>query len=552
MSNVYRPPEFEAPIDLDLSRNEGRPTITEIGLDGKEIAAATSRYPRTEQLRTVVARRHGLSPSQVLVTAGGDDALFRCFLANAGARVVSTTPSFEMIDRYADQVGSPLTEVSWWGGDFPIDDFLDVVDDEAVAILVSPNNPTGNTITPSDLRKVAGVVRLVVLDGAYIEFADEDPTAEALSLDNVVIVRTLSKAYGLAGLRVGYLLGTEQHVERLTAFGSPYSMSSLSAALASRVLTDLPDHPERFANEIRRERTALTGLLEELGCSPLPSQANFVLATDVEPGWLVPAAASLGIGLRGWPESSELARSVRIGLPGDPSQYERLEATLRAVLAPEALIFDMDGVIADVRESYRAAIVETAAGFGVTVTGADIAAAKSRGNASDDWELTRGLCAAAGVDVSLDEVRDRFELIYQGDGDGLGLKSRESLLIDTARLQEWSARLPLAIVTARPRKDAEALNERFDIGGFFSVVVTREDAPSKPDPAPVRLALQRLGVTRAWMFGDTVDDLRAARGAGVVPIGVAGPGDDAAALIGAARIVDSADEIEEVLDVTQS
>jgi histidinol-phosphate aminotransferase len=552
MSDPYEPPTFDTPIDLDLSRNEGRPTITEIGLGPTELAAITSRYPETSGLRAVVAVLHGLPESRVLVTAGGDDALFRCFLSNAGGPTVATTPSFEMIRRYAQQVGSQLTELGWWGEDFPVDDFLDEATGvgDGMAVVVSPNNPTGNVIDQADLRKLSGAFPLVVLDCAYTEFASEDLTSEALTLDNVVVIRTLSKAYGLAGLRVGYLLGPEDLVARLAAFGSPYAMSSLSAVLATEVLTERSGSASSFVREVAGERDRLIALLNELGCSPLPSQANFVLATDVDPSWLVPAAASLGIGLRRFDDREDLARSVRIGLPGDPVQFSRLDSVLRTIFGPQALLFDMDGVIADVRDSFRAAIVETARAFGVAVTGADIAAAKARGDASDDWELTRGLCAAAGVELGFEEVREVFERIYQGDGATPGLKAREELLVETAKLEEWSSRLPLGIVTARPRRDAEAFLERFGVERFFSTVVSREDAPSKPDPAPVRLAIERLGVSRAWMVGDTIDDLRAARRAGILPIGVAVPGDDPSALTGAARIMESVHDLEEVLDVT--
>ncbi len=550
MSNAYRPPEFDAPIDLDLSRNEGRPSITGIPFGPDELAALTSRYPDTTGLREAITAKLGVATGRVLVTAGGDDALFRCFLANAGRPVVATTPSFEMIRRYAAQVRSPLVEIPWWGDDFPVDDVLDRAEDEAMAVIVSPNNPTGSVIATADLRKIADAFSFVLLDGAYMEFADEDLTAEALTLHNVVVIRTLSKAYGLAGLRVGYLLGPDEHVERLAAFGSPYSMSALSAALATEALAKGAD--ESYFAEIARERPALTNLLEELGCRPLASQANFVLATDVDPDWLVPAAASLGVGLRRFHDRPELGRSVRIGLPGDAAEFERLEATLRTVLAPEALLFDMDGVIADVRGSFRAAIVATAERFGVEVTAEQISAAKARGQASDDWDLTRRLCNEAGVEVSFEEVRDEFERLYQGEEGESGLKFEERLLIEPADLEKWSNRLPLAIVTARPRKDAEEFLDRFDLSALFSALVTREDAASKPDPAPVRLALERLGVGRAWMFGDTVDDLRAARAAGVVPIGVAVPGDDRSALSPAARIVESVNEIREVLDGTPS
>lgn len=434
MSAPYRPPTFSGSIDLDLSRNEGRPRISRVDIGLEEGGRLTSRYPDTSKLRGMIAERHRVTPGQILVTAGGDDALFRCFLAASGGTVVSTTPSFEMIRRYAEQTGSTLIEVPWWDGDFPVADLLGN-SERYMAVIVSPNNPTGSVIGPGDLRKVADAYLLVVLDAAYAEFADEDLTPMALELGNVIVVRTLSKAYGMAGLRVGYALGPEDMIARTGAFGSPYSVSSLSSALACEVLTTGESANRPYLRTVAEQRERLTTLLERLGCAPLPSQANFVLATEVDPDWLVAAAASLGVGLRHFPDREDLRTCVRITLPGDDRAYERLESTLRSALAPEAILFDLDG---------------------------------------------------AGVDPGL-----------------------------VAKLE---SRIPIGSVTG-------------------------------PGPEAVRLAMERLGVEHAWMLGDTPDSLMAARSAGVVPIGVAESGGAADVLSTAARVLDSPNELEEVLDV---
>jgi phosphoglycolate phosphatase-like HAD superfamily hydrolase len=116
----------------------------------------------------------------------------------------------------------------------------------------------------------------------------------------------------------------------------------------------------------------------------------------------------------------------------------------------------------------------------------------------------------------------------------------------------------MGIVTGRPRADSRRFLETAGVSDLFRVVVTREDAPLKPDPAPVRLALERLGVRRAWLVGDTPDDLRAARAAGVVPLAAldfeskAGGVEhrdglrDALLRAGAARILATAAELEEL------
>ncbi len=547
----YQPPSFDAVIELDLSRNEGRPWALE-GLELVDDLTLVSRYPDTGRLRDAIAERHQVAPDRVLITAGGDDALARCFLSRAGCTAVATTPSFEMVERYRQQTGGAGVYLEWWDEDFPIDRFLEASPGAGMAVIVSPNNPTGSVVTETDLRKVADSFPFVVLDAAYADFADEDLTPAALEMDNLVVIRTLSKAYGLAGLRVGYLLGEGDTVAGIGAFGSPYPVSGVSAWLAESALAANEDSLRLYRDEIREKRSHLTDTLTELGAAPLPSQANFVLATDVQPDWLIPAAASLGVGLRAFPARPDLARCVRITVPGAESDFERLAATLRTVLAPQALIFDLDGVVADVSGSYLAAVIDTAACFGATVTVEDVAEAKAEGNCNDDWQLARRLCHNSGIEVAIADIVERFQHVYEGTKTKPGLKRMERLLIDLGTLQRWSSRLPLAVVTGRPRGEADSFLDRFGLEDVFTTVVTREDAALKPEPAPVRLALERLGVGHAWMVGDTRDDVLAARAAGVVPIGVLPPGDPPEiarrGLRGAAVVLDSIDELEEVLD----
>ena len=551
---TYLPPGFQMPIDLDLSKNEGRSRAEEL-LDAiDDPRRLVGRYPDTSPLRARLAALHGVSEERVLVTAGGDDALSRCFLARVteGGQVVSTYPTFEMISRYAEQRGARLFDVPWWTGPFPVDEVLGAITGDTDAVfIVSPNNPTGGVASEIDLLKVAGETSLLVVDAAYVEFADSDPTPGLLELGNVVVTRTLSKAYGLAGLRVGYLLGSQELVAAIGAYGNPYPVSALSAALAETRLDRPVDELSTFVDEVKRERVVLTGALTGLGARPLPSQGNFVLAECDDAAWVISAAASLGIGLRRFPTRLGLESAVRITVPGDADDFDRLVTTLGTVLDPQAIIFDLDGVIADVSGSQVLAVIEAARSFGVEIEPSDIEEAKANGNSNDDWELTRRLCLERGVDAPIEAVTERFESLYQGTASSPGLKMAETPLVDEATWERWGSLLPLAVVTGRPRPDAVEFLDRFGLIDGLTALVTREDAPLKPDPAPVLTALEIMGVSRAWMLGDTPDDLAAARGAGVVPIGVIAPGDDPARarerLRPAALILDKTTDLEEML-----
>lgn len=528
----YRVPRHGAPLDLYLDGIGGlQPPADLFGrLADADPERLVRQYPDTAPLAARLAERLGIGTDRLLVTSGGDDALDRACraLLAPGRSIVLPEPTFEMIGRYATWTGATQRTIPWPRGPYPVDAVLAAVDATTTAIaVVSPNNPTGAVIDAASLRRLAAGApdAVLLVDLAYVEFADEDLTDVVLSLPNAIGFRTLSKAWGLAGLRVGYAFGPATLVGWLRAAGNPYTVSGPSVHLACSRLDDGVE-VDAFLDRVKAQRDGLTALLAGLGADALRSQANFVFCRTPHAAWIRDGLAGLGIGVRTWPGHDHLGDAVRINVPGDAAVLARLTASLRTVLAPEAVLLDMDGVLADVSGSYRAAIVQTAAHFGVTVTGEMIRAAKAVGNANNDWILTRRLMADQGVDVPLDQVTAQFEARYQGTAASPGLKATERLLLDAERFAALAARYPIAVVTGRPRADAHAFLDQHGLGHLVTTVVAMEDAPAKPDPAPVQLALTRLGVTRAWMVGDTPDDQRAARAAGVVPLGVVPPGED--------------------------
>ena len=262
--------------------------------------------------------------------------------------------------------------------------------------------------------------------------------------------------------------------------------------------------------------------------------------------------AGLGISVRAFPDDRLLSDALRITCP-PAGQIERLIGALNTVMAPEALLFDLDGVLADVGNSYREAIIQTAATFDVVVTREDIQKYKASGNANNDWILTQKILADKGKVVGLDLVTKRFEAIYHGTASEPGLKENEELIADIKLLETLHRHLPLAIVTGRPRVDAEEFLDRFGIKRFFNEIISMEDAEMKPSSDPVIAALGQLGVQRAWMIGDTPDDMRSARGAGVLPLGIVPPGEEsntvATSLIaaGAGRVLNSLNQLKDLL-----
>lgn len=512
---------------IDLSMNEGEPPPQQcLQVLDRLGPSILRKYADPAPLEEAYAAYLGTAPANVLATTGGDDAIdrvMRAFLA-PGQEMVFPTPTFEMVPLCARMARGGLVPVEYEWGELPHDEILAAVNDRTglVAVL-TPDNPTGRAFSTASLLRLAEALPpevTLMADLAYAEFADEDPTGALLEVPRAIMIRTLSKAWGLAGLRVGFAVGVKERVDVLRRFGGPYALTGPSIAIALDRLRNGVDEMRAFVEFVRARRRRLASAIRASGGVPEPSQTNFVLASFPDSRWIQRGMAAQRVLVRHF---AHLPEYVRITVPRDDVEFRRVARALECLDRPEAVLFDMDGVLADVSRSYREAIAQTCASFGVEAGRAEINAAKAAGHANDDWAVTHSLVAAAGVEAAFEEVKRRFEKLYQGDDRSAGLRRHETLIPDRALLEELARSYRLGIVTGRPRRDAERFLREQGVRGLFSVVICREDAPLKPNPQPVRVALERLEARTAWLLGDTPDDVRAAVGAGVVPVGVVPP-----------------------------
>ena len=193
-------------------------------------------------------------------------------------------------------------------------------------------------------------------------------------------------------------------------------------------------------------------------------------------------------------------------------------------MSQPTLVFDMDGVLADVTESYRETIARTAAHFtGVEITPRRIQDYKNRGGFNDDWELTHRIIASAGVAVPFGEVVEYFQKLFLGDGtDGLIL--RERWVARPGVLEKLNQRFRFAIFTGRPKAEVDLTLNRFAPGLVFDPIVGMYDvANHKPAPDGLLQIRHASAGSKLYYIGDTPDDARCARAAGVPFIGVAAP-----------------------------
>lgn len=317
------------PCELDVSDNTNLYGVPPSALRAlsEPPSAAVTRYPAQYalELKAAIADYVGARPEQIVTGCGSDDVLdsaIRAF-AEPGDRIAHSAPTFAMIPIFARLNGLtpvPVPLKKDWDAD--VDGLLAAK--ARIIYLCSPNNPTGTVISP---EAIARIVReapgLVILDEAYIEFAREDLKVQ-LSGERVLVTRTLSKAFGLAGLRIGYAVGAPAVVAEVEKSRGPYKINSLAERAAVAALrNDLAWVRER-AEDVRRNRARLTEALKGLGLSPLPSAANFVLVPVPDAARIGQRMREKGVAVRAFVNLAGVGDALRIGL----GPWEILEKVL--------------------------------------------------------------------------------------------------------------------------------------------------------------------------------------------------------------------------------
>ncbi len=193
--------------------------------------------------------------------------------------------------------------------------------------------------------------------------------------------------------------------------------------------------------------------------------------------------------------------------------------------AQDLLIFDMDGVLVDVGESYRETIRRTVEHFTGAATPHDrIQEFKNRGGWNDDWALSVQLIRDAGVDASYDSVVTQFQKYFRGENGRGGLIEREKWIGQAGLFDRLASAYRLAVFTGRLHEEAEVTLQRFAAGVFDPVVGTDDVAAGKPAPDGILKILSLVEARRVFSIGDTVDDAGSARAAGVPFIGITSEG----------------------------
>jgi histidinol-phosphate aminotransferase len=336
---IYHPPlGGREGLRLDFNENTVGCSPRVLGrlreITAKEIAC----YPEREPIEAAVADYFGINANELLLTNGVDEAihlLCETFL-QPGEEALIVVPTFAMYEISAAATGARVIAVQASANfRFPAADLLSQVTPRTRLIAIAnPNNPTGSVGEPASLLEIARCApqAAILVDEAYFEFYGKTLLGQWRNVPNVFVARTFSKAYGMAGLRIGALTGNAAHIPMVNRVSSPYNVNSVALACLPTALAD-QDYIREYVGQVRQGREELQQQLDQWRIQYWPSQANFVLAR-IGPlkTELIQSMRTRGILVRDRSRDNGCQGCVRITL-GTTEQTARLLRALRETLA---------------------------------------------------------------------------------------------------------------------------------------------------------------------------------------------------------------------------
>lgn len=298
---LYYNPKVKA-VRMDTSTNVlgPNPVLRDVLRECADMDLNQYPAPYSDGLREALAETYGISADNFVVGNGSDevlDIIFKTYM-NPGETVISPYPSYSLHSFFVKINAGRFDTVDLKPG-FQLDADALLKREGKVILLCTPNNPTANTF---DRRAVEQVIKEhdgpVVVDEAYGEFADDSFISRVNDFENLIVTRTFSKAYGMAGLRIGYMASNPKMANQMQRVKIPYSLNRISERAAMAALQNR-EYIDATIELVRREREKLSRGLNALGLKPFPSQSNFVLfKCPVPSSELVAKLADRGVLIR--------------------------------------------------------------------------------------------------------------------------------------------------------------------------------------------------------------------------------------------------------------
>ena len=316
------------------------PPLVEERVMNRLALLAFNRYPNEEYYSLVeqIAKNFSVDESQVLLGGGSSEIIEKVFHAfgGAGHKIVYPQPSFSMYKIYAkaaEAEGVPFDLDEKFN--LNIDAFIKKIQsvNASLAVICNPNNPTGNALTPAQVEKIAASIDCAfLLDEAYVEFYGRSSVNLVAKYPNLIVARTFSKAYGMAGARVGYMIAQPEVTRMINKTFMPYHMNVLTLAAADIVYQMRDEFVPRLQIIISERKRMFERLEKIRGIEVFPSEANFILIRLARAEELKDYLESLDIGVRYFsPSAFGLKNCLRISI-GTRQENDEVFSAIRYFL----------------------------------------------------------------------------------------------------------------------------------------------------------------------------------------------------------------------------
>lgn len=234
-------------------------------------------YPNVDEVRDGLRKFYDLSPSMDLIIGAGSDRCNKYFFEiHRGKHIILSEPCFGMYDVYSNMMEMDTTKVPYQFGKFDVKNTIRSITKDSVVVLSNPSSPIGDVITKGDLIKILMCGVPVLVDEAYIEFSDEESSIQLINrFPNLYVTRTLSKALGSAGVRVGVIVSNKSNIDKISQFRDMYEISGLSLRWTQVVINN-KQSVTNYINQIKSTKKELVDLLVKNGYEVFDGECNWV------------------------------------------------------------------------------------------------------------------------------------------------------------------------------------------------------------------------------------------------------------------------------------
>lgn len=519
-----------------------------------------SAYPEYGPLIARIADELQISPRNIMLTNGSDEGIFiiaNTFIEPGQDRALLSRPCFVVMPHSLSLAGAELIEVPVLPDlSFDINSLEKALTNKPkLAMFASPENPTGavldNSIILDWCQRFPDT--LFMIDEAYVEFAaaeiDNRVLQAAVKSNNLLVLRTFSKAWAMAGLRLGIIVGSEENLGWLNRVRLPFSVNTAAVWTALKLL-DRKQEVIENARAVAKRKDALVKELSDKGYSVIDGRSNsFLLSLGINAQLLADYLQKNGVLVRNRsasvlpPSASSISPSTssstssktssagQATAPVDPlwgmvristgkaEENQRLIELLDKFNSGFGLLFDLDGTLVDTSTSFDTTIEKLVEKHGGSpLAPGELNNLRAEGGYNDDWVAARELLSRRGIGVELAPLMEEAIALYLEIA-----QTNESAFYNDSLLRKASERHPLFIVTGRTRREYDPVwGPR--LNQVFKRVYCVDDHPHlEPKPSPDFLLRAKcdFDLSDGIYVGNSVDDMQAARRAGMAAIGIA-------------------------------